>query len=413
MSDINFVYTPTISSQAELSKSYSTWLTGEIGTMGENFAYAAYTDGSSIAEALAIKQAIADGAFSFSDLFTAAQSKAGVLSQVAGTPDPTITVTYKIGDVSYTKSFDLADFMGDSTGVSNWADKGAKGAVTYHAREFLTDVDHALPADYDPNWANPVVNHAPVAQDRDLGVLTETAANADGSKATGDFTVSVDLDDLVSDDNPGLSFTLGTLPAGVTYDSIGHKIIIDPNSAAFDDLLKGESSGVIKIPYTVTDAGGLFDTGEISFEITGTADKYSDSASYTFQKTGGSTTEAAVTSGLPEGADSLSVSERTFVLDLGINDGFDFSGTMTLKAHADLNADKESLSVSVDSVQVWSITGTDPNSSTTETLKDFTQTVTLTNANLSDGSIVVDGDFTQQVANESTLQVQLDYSYWA
>lgn len=416
MTDVSFVISNTVASQAVLSQTYTAWLTGEINTMGENFAYAAFTDGASITEALAIKQAITDGSFSFSNLFTAAQSKAGVIGDVAGTPDPSISVTYTVDGVTYSKSFDLADFMGDTTAVSNWADKGAKGAVTYHAREFLTDVDHSLPADYDPNWANPVVNHAPVAEDFAFGPLTETAANTDGSKATGDFTVSIDLDTLVSDDDGdslSISVDVDALPAGITYDATTHVLTIDQNSAAFDDLLKGESSGVINIPYTVTDAGGLSDVGEISFEITGTADKYSDSATYTFKKTGGDTTEAAVTTGLPEGAESLSVAERSFVLDLGIEDGFDFGGTLTLKAHADLNAKNESLTVLVDSNTVWSVTGTDSNSSSTETLADYTKVVTLTDASLSDGSIVVDGEFSQQVANGSTLQVQLDYSYWA
>lgn len=394
MTDTVFNMSGSIASQATLSKAYDAWLTGEVLSLSENLAFDAHKDGMAVNEAVALRSAIEAGSFTLGDVFTAAQSKTGAIADIAGTPAPKVTVTYLVDGVSKTHTFNLADFMSGQA-TSTWKDSGKNGQ--YHSREYLTDVNHDLPADYDANWDNPPPpNLAPVASDFDFGSLSETAANPDGSKASGDFVSVVDLDDLVTDDHDqgALTFAIDSLPAGVTYDADTHQISVDRNSSAFDHLKLGETES-FEIAYTATDSGGLSDTGKLSFSIVGTADLYHEEDTFSFAKT------------------DSSEQGRGFTENFAIEEGSNYSGTVTIWGSADLNAKNESLTVTVEGGTGWNTVGADSNSSGTEQLTGYSHDIAVNSVAFTDGNVVISGEFSQQVANGSTINVELNYAYWA
>lgn len=389
MTDTIFGFSGTVT-QGALSQQYTSWLTSEVASMSENLAYDAFKDGMAVTEAIALRSAIQAGTFTLSNLFTAAQSKTGAVSDVAGKPDPLMTVTYTVDGVEKSYTIHLAEFMSGEA-RSTWKDSGKNGQ--FHTREYLTDVNHDLPSDYNEHWDD--LNQAPTAQNYDFGNLQETDANADGSHQAGDFTVSIDLETLVSDDKPisELSFSVGTLPDGVTFDQNTHQIIVDQNSAAFDFLKKGETK-TYKIEYTVTDKEGLSAKAEVSFTVVGTADKYHDTQTFSFEKTDGSAQGSGFT--------------HTFFL----HEGFDYSGLVNVSGDGDLNQKNESVKFTVDG-SGWTYQGTENgNDGQLDTLTHYAHDFGLSSVQLSDGKVIVTGDFSSPVANGSTANVTLDYDYW-
>jgi hypothetical protein len=421
MTDGSYSAAVSTSAQGQLSSSYTNALSSELSSasVADYIAYLYFTgpNGGDVDAALALKAQILSGSFTLTDLFGAAQSKtAAVPGASIADPEPKMV----IGNVT----IDLKGILG-GLDTESWKDSGKTGQ--YHTREFYTSTHE--PTGYDADWS--VVNVAPDV--KPITASFDETTSVGGIHGGAEDLKEVNLLDPahVSDSDGDelnvadveVSAEAGTF-GKLTSDDIAHFVdsihldedtgvlTFDVNSAYINNLLEGETL-VLNVTYNVDDGNGHVVANTAHIEINGTADKYSDSATYTFLKTDSSPVETAVTTGLPVGVDSLSEGGRSFVVDLGIDDGFDFSGTLTLKAHADLDAKNESIVVTVDSQEVWSLTGNLNSNQENDNLVDYTKTVTLTDANLSDGQIIVDGEFSQNVAKNSTIQVDLDYSYWA
>lgn len=87
-------------------------------------------------------------------------------------------------------------------------------------------------------------------------------------------------------------------------------------------------------------------------------------------------------------------------------------GTVTVSGNADLNATNERLTGSIENVVV-NVGATNTNSVGLEDLTPYSFTDTLNEAAFADGQIAYSLAFTSQVAQGSTVHVDLSYVYWA
>ena len=135
----------------------TTALTGAIADSSD-FAswigFMSFQQDGDLQKALDIVEAIESGNFALNDLFIAAQSKteAGVPTDIAGEPNPTIQV---LGNV-----FEIGSLLGGTT-IETWLTTNGKTS-TYHSREFFTSVGEDAPEGYDPSWNSE--NHDPLAE---------------------------------------------------------------------------------------------------------------------------------------------------------------------------------------------------------------------------------------------------------
>ncbi|MDK1387902.1 hypothetical protein QN224_21005 [Sinorhizobium sp. 8-89] len=378
------------SGQGQLSSSYTDALTEALQdvTVADYIGFLANQAGLSVDDALVVKAAVVAGDFTLSNLFAAAQSKIGPVDGGSITdPAPTMLVNGV--------EIDLTAIL---TGIDTetWSTVQASGKKTetiYHTREFYTDTRE--PADFDAGWssANQPPSAEPILKDLTEDVaaspidLLATASDPDGdtlSVVAGSLSFSID-GDAGSMTPPAYLTVVDNI---VTVDT-SHPDL-QPGGAI--DLKLGETLTVV-VNYTIEDGQGGSTTNALTIEIAGSADIYSGTESFTFQKIGGDTTE------------------RWFSGSFAVEtDGFD--GIVTVSGDADLNSIRESLGGTIDSSS-FSIVGTDSNSSTTETLNPYSKTVILSDADFADGTIAFEGTFSQQVANGSTVAVHLEYNYWA
>ena len=199
------------------------------------------TDAEKLQTALDIVAAIEAGNFTLSDLFLAAQNKTGVVTDIGGEPNPTLTV---LDDV------EIGSLLGDTT-VDSWT-SASKTSTTTHFREYFTTVGKMRRDGYDENWN--VTNEAP----------TDIQWNAT------DWTSGTDL--------PGSNAVLANLttvdPDGdseFTYSLLAGS---SPNFAVSEDGIVTASTGLVNnTTYTlnvqVTDADGASYTETFNI-ITGT-----------------------------------------------------------------------------------------------------------------------------------------------
>ena len=114
------------------------------------------------------------------------------------------------------------------------------------------------------SWTITGTNDAPTVS----GAVTATVAE-DASAST--LNALANASDV--DDGTVLSVVnVGTLPAGVTYDSVNHTFTLDPANAAYQSLADGQST-VVTVNYAVTD--GTVTTpvpASVSWTVTGTND---------------------------------------------------------------------------------------------------------------------------------------------
>lgn len=390
MTDGSYDSSLSQSAQGQLSSSYTEALTEALQdvTVADYIGFLANQAGLSVDDALAVKAAVVAGDFTLSDLFAAAQSKTGPVDGASITnPTPTMLVNGV--------EIDLTAIL---TGIDTetWTTLQASGKkleTIYHTREFYTDTQE--PADYDAGWSS---DNQPPSAEPILKELTEdvaaspidllaTASDPDGdtlSVVAGSLSFSVDGD-------AGSS----TPPAYITV--VDNIVTVDTSHPDLQpggaiDLKLGETLTVV-VNYTIEDGQGGSTTNALTIEIAGSADIYTGTESFTFQKIGGDTTERSFSG--------------SFTVD---TDGFD--GIVTVSGNADLNAKNESLGGTIDSGS-FSIVGADSNSTSTETLNPYSKTVVLSDADFTDGTIAFNGTFSQQVANGSTVAVQLEYNYWA
>ncbi|MDW9438582.1 hypothetical protein GOB91_20940 [Sinorhizobium meliloti] len=85
---------------------------------------------------------------------------------------------------------------------------------------------------------------------------------------------------------------------------------------------------------------------------------------------------------------------------------------VTVSGEADPNAKNKSLEDLIDT-HSFDFVGAAPNSSTTESLTAYSDPVILSDADFTNGTITFNGAFSQQVANGSSISIQLQYDYWA
>ncbi|ASY73334.1 hypothetical protein N181_25035 [Sinorhizobium fredii USDA 205] len=390
MSDGPYSASLSQSAQGQLSSSYTNALTEalEDATVADYVGFLANQAGLSIDDALAVKASVIAGDFTLTGLFGAAQSKTGAVDGSSITdPAPKMLVNGV--------EIDLAAIL---TGLDTetWSTVQANGKkldTIYHTREFYTDTQE--PADYHAGWAD--TNQPPSAEPI-LKELTEdivaspidllaTASDPDGgtlSVVTGSLSFSID-GGPESTTPPGYV----TILDGVVTVDTSHPDL-QPGGAI--DLKVGETLSVV-VNYMIEDGQGGSTANSLTVQIAGTADVYTATDSFTFQKIGG-------------GEDERSFS-GSFTVD---PDGFD--GIVTVTGDADLNARNESLEGLIDT-HSFKFVGAASNSSTTESLNPYSDTVTLSDADFTDGMIAFNGEFSQQVANGSSISVQLEYDYWA
>ncbi|WP_081160810.1 hypothetical protein [Ensifer aridi] len=378
------------SAQGQLSSSYTNALTEALkdAAAADYIGFLANQAGLSIDDALAVKASVIAGDFTLTGLFGAAQSKTGAVDGSSIT-DPAPKMLVNGVEIDLAATLTGLDTETWSTVQTN----GKKLDTIYHTREFYTDTQE--PADYDASWAN--TNQPPSAEPI-LKELTEdvvaspidllaTASDADGG------TVSVVADSL--------SFSVAGGPASTTppgYVSIVDGIVtvdtshsdLQPGGAV--DLKVGETLSLV-VNYMIEDGQGGSTTNSLTVQIAGTADIYTATDSFSFQKIGG-------------GEDERSFS-GFFTVD---SEGFD--GIVTVSGEADLNAKNESLEGLIDT-HSFDFAGAAPNSSTTESLTPYSDAVILSGADFTDGTIAFNGEFSQQVANGSSISIQLQYDYWA
>ncbi len=378
------------SAQGQLSSNYTNALTEALkdATVADYIGFLTNQAGLSIDDALAVKASVIGGDFTLTGLFGAAQSKTGAVdgSSIAD-PAPKMLVNGV--------EIDLAAIL---TGLDTetWSTVQANGKkldTIYHTREFYTDTQE--PADYNAGWAN--TNQPPSAEPilKDLTEdvvaspidLLATAIDPDGgtlSVIAGSLSFSV-AGGPESATPPGYV----TVDDGVVTVDTSHPDL-QPGGAI--DLKLGETLSVV-VNYMIEDGQGGSTTNSLTVQVAGAADIYTATDSFSFQKTGG-------------GEDERSFS-GFFTVD---PEGFD--GVVTVAGDADLNAKNESLDGLIDT-HSFEFVGGAPNSSTTESLNPYSDAVTLSDADFTDGTIAFNGEFSQQVANGSSITVQLQYDYWA
>ncbi|QIG47567.1 cadherin-like domain-containing protein [Nordella sp. HKS 07] len=198
--------------------------------------------------ALDIVKAIDEGKYSLDDLFIAAQSKTGGMTNIAGEPDPTLKV---LG-----QTFNIGHLLGDTT-TENWTSGNAKN-VQYHAREYFTSVDSNSPKGYVEGWENP--NKAPVV-------------SAGAEAVDEDVILNDSVAHYATDaNNDALTFSLnGTSPAGLTFNSDG-SYSFDATHASYQNLAAGEKLP-ITVNFTVDDGHGGKTSSTLTITVTGTNDK--------------------------------------------------------------------------------------------------------------------------------------------
>lgn len=198
-------------------------------------------------EALNIVKAIEAGNFILDDLFTAAQSKAGPITDIPGEPHPKLTV---LGH-----TFEIGEYLG-GTNVDTWTSGQAKNQQ-YHSREYFTTVDKTAPADYVEGWDNP--NKAPAANDGE-GLVYED----------GEYSGSVAATDV---DGDSLTYALvdpAHAPAGLIFNADG-TYTFDAEQEEYQHLAHGQSQ-VFTVEYSVSDGKGGTDTAVLNITVKGTND---------------------------------------------------------------------------------------------------------------------------------------------
>ncbi len=147
MAFFDFTYDSSVkqSEQGQLSSGYTDTLAALLAgseQLADYVAWLFYTQsGASVAEALALRDAVLDGDFALSGLFGAAQSKTGaVAGSAVNDPVPTLTA----GD----RTVDLTAML-DELDTHTWTTTTKKETI-FHTREFFTDTQE--PAGYDPDW---------------------------------------------------------------------------------------------------------------------------------------------------------------------------------------------------------------------------------------------------------------------
>lgn len=147
MSFFTFSYSTTLtqSEQGQLSSGYEASLRGAI-TGSETLAnYVGWLyltqSGSTVEDAIALRDSVLAGNFTLDGLFGAAQSKTGAVAGAAITnPDPLLVVGEKVVDISA---------MMDDLATHTWKTT-TKSSTIYHTREYFTDTQE--PAGYDDDW---------------------------------------------------------------------------------------------------------------------------------------------------------------------------------------------------------------------------------------------------------------------
>lgn len=377
--------------QGQLSKSYEAALSVEVQKLADYVGFIYKDSGASLDEAKAVVEAIKAGQFKLEDLQSAAQSKTGPVDGAAiNDPDPKVLVNGV--------SISIKGML-DGLDTETWQDSGKNGQ--HHTREFYTSSRE--PEGYDSDWANPPkTNEAPVTENVDLGQFLESQSLGYDQHVDGPAPQIIRFADLfgaVTDDateDANLVFAFTELPDFVTVDYDAKEIKIDLNSRELDDILK-DTTRDFSFKYTVTDEEGVASNeSTISFEIKGTADVYKDSDTFDFIKTRSSDMGSSFT--------------ETFSLS---HDGA-FGASVSFSGHADLDGDKESLTVIADGSSETR-KGTLSSQGSSEVVADqpYSILISLADLQLEDGKVVVEGSFSQLVAQGSNVHVELDYFYWA
>lgn len=248
--------------EGQLASQYSNWVKGEVLAYADFIAFTMFKGGMEVEAAKDLRTALESGAFSVSDLFLAAQSKAGI-SDPAGTPKPVL-------HVDGFDPIDLSDFMSEGPGsLATWTSGNGKNVIT-HTREFLNTFNGGTA---DANWDAPPaplhVNDAPVAA---ADFTTTATESQDGT--IGSDIVTVDLLGGAIDPEGGpmtVTIDANSLPEWMTLDVNGHTLQIDQNSRALDHLKEGELDSVT-INYTLTDEHGAEVNTHVTVKLTGTND---------------------------------------------------------------------------------------------------------------------------------------------
>jgi hypothetical protein len=403
------------SDEGTLASQYTNWLTGEIKDAAESIAYAWWKaqggNPTDISQAKEIQTSLENGSFSLSDLFNVANGKAE-FTAVAGTPDPKLIV----GD----NVINLNDFLSGEQTV-DWVSGTGKNII-HHGREFLDTFTSDTPPE---GWdVAPPANHDPVAE-----AWTVNATETDTKlydKAFGDILKIDLLDGAHVSDQDGDTLTISDilvdgqpLPSYFTLEQDGHTLIVDLNSPDLDPILK-DAIEHDSITYTIEDGNGGSTTNTVTLDITGTADHYTGEILQTFTKDA-----VAVGSGQQP--------DQTFHFSLQpVEDGFDYSGAVTLTVQGDMDAKNENALV-VDGGELVDMFPSDPgllflsgtgnhggpSSVDTEGHDGYpADNVTVSGSSdvvttgFDDGAVQFDVTVSGQVGNGSDISATLAYDYW-
>lgn len=220
-----------------------------------------------------------DGATStLSGLANASDAETGTTLSVVGLPG---TLPAGVNFNAATNSFTL-----DPTNPA-FQTLAAGNSTTVTVTYGVSDGIATTPASV--SWTVTGTNDAPVVSGPMTGTATEDGAIS-----------SIDALAHASDPDAGTALTvaptMGTLPAGVTYDPATHSFRLDPHAEAYQPLAEGESI-TVGFNYGVTD-GTVTASTSMSWTITGTNDAPVANADST------STAEDETTTGSVAGNDS-------------------------------------------------------------------------------------------------------------
>lgn len=403
MSEFNFAYNNTISQsyQGQLASQYTNWLTTLLIAAADSVGYEAFQQGGDVDTALAVKEAVASGNFTLSDVFSAAQSKLGpVDGGLITDPEPKLTVI--VAGVPVV--IDLSDFL-SGTETANWTEtsgSGKKATVSNHTREFYGEFD--APDAPDDWW---VTNTDPTAEAQTFNLDEDDVDGPGFSYDLLDYASDVDGDTLTID---GITVTIDgvemtTLPDFLSI--VDGVVTVDTSHADLQpggayDLLFGETLPIV-VSYGISDGNGGSTTNTVTINIAGALDEYTvtDVEAQVFTK-----------------LNSSAVGE-SFVGSFDIYEGgSNYSGTITITGLGDFdaatkNAGNPAESVTVGGEIAFYYEGTSPSTENEKLDDSVSGTLAIGDTALSDGSLDFTVDFSKTVQKDSSITVDLDYSYWA
>jgi VCBS repeat-containing protein len=306
--------------------------------------------------------------------------------------DHTLSVVDVPGELPAGVSYDAATHsftLDPKAPLYNHLAQGASTTVTVAYK--LSD-EHGAKADASVSWTITGTNDAPVAK-------AHTDAATEDTTITGSVAGDYDVDD-----GAVLTYTLDARVAGLTFEADG-SYKFDASHSDYQNIHAGKTQDIV-VQYTVEDEFGAKSSSTLTITLTGTKDLY----------TGFSADVDAITK-IADG--------QKFNFDFAVNkpaDAFDFTGTVTVTAHGDVDGANEHVFVMTGEIKdtngdgtglmdlYGSSGGNGPSEGLNATVSGWAEVVA---GGFNDGHITLAGEFhPNKVGNGTTVDAHLDYSYW-